>query len=177
MFVVSFVILQRLIELVIAKRNETMMLAKGAFEVGAEHYPYMIALHVSFFVSLIFEVLFFQTTLSALFPFLFILFMIVQCIRVWSLMSLGQFWNTKIIILPGANVVKRGPYKLFRHPNYFVVCSEILILPLMFNAYFTALTFTILNIAMLSIRIPIEEKALMNSTNYNQQFKKKVSAS
>ncbi len=153
------------------------MLSKGAYEVGREHYPYMIALHVSFFLSLILEVLFFHRTISALFPILFLFFLFVQCIRIWCLASLGPFWNTKIIILPGANVVKKGPYKLLRHPNYFVVCSEILILPLMFEAYFTAVIFTLLNLAMLSVRIPIEEKALMEATNYTQQFKKKVSAS
>ena len=157
--IILFVILQRVIELAIAKRNEVYMLSKGAYEVGREHYPFMIALHVSFFVSLLIEVLFFQNTLSAIFPFLFIFFLIVQCIRIWCLATLGKFWNTKIIILPGANVVKKGPYKLLRHPNYFVVCTEILILPLMFNAYFTAITFTLLNIAMLAVRIPVEENA------------------
>ncbi|HWL22826.1 MAG TPA: isoprenylcysteine carboxylmethyltransferase family protein [Ureibacillus sp.] len=148
------------------------MLSKGAYEVGAEHYPYMIALHLAFFLSLMLEVLFFHRPLSVLFPILFLLFVVVQCIRIWCLASLGQFWNTKIIILPGANVVKKGPYKLIRHPNYFVVCLEIILLPFMFGAYFTAITFTLLNFAMLSVRIPIEEDALRKETNYTQQFKK-----
>ncbi len=176
-FIISLVIMQRVIELMIAKKNESYMLAKGAYEVGGEHYPFMIALHVAFFVSLLIEVLFFQNTLSTFFPILFIFFLIVQCIRIWCLATLGKFWNTKIIILPGANVVKKGPYKLFRHPNYFVVCTEILILPLMFNAYFTAITFTLLNIAMLAVRIPVEENALMEETNYTEQFKKKITTS
>ncbi|MFY3791186.1 isoprenylcysteine carboxyl methyltransferase family protein [Ureibacillus sp. MALMAid1270] len=176
-FIFTFVILQRLIELVIAKRNETTMLSKGAYEVGAEHYPFMIALHVSFFISLLFEVLFFRHTLSVLFPFLFLCFLLVQFIRIWCLASLGSFWNTKIIILPGAEVVKKGPYKFLRHPNYFVVCSEILLLPLMFNAYFTVIIFTLLNLAMLSVRIPVEEKALMEATNYTHIFKRRISPS
>lgn len=175
--ILSFVIMQRIIELVIAKRNETVMLSKGAYEVGSEHYPFMIALHVSFFISIIFEVLFFKHTLSTLFPFLFVCFLIVQFIRIWCLVSLGLFWNTKIIILPGANVVKKGPYKFLRHPNYIVVCSEILLLPLMFNAFFTAFIFTLLNLSMLSVRIPTEEKALMEATNYTQLFKKRISPS
>ncbi len=172
--ILSFVILQRLIEVVIAKRNEKRMLAKGAYEVGASHYPIMITLHVSFFLSLLLEVLLVERGLSPIFPYLFGLFVLVQGMRVWCLMSLGQFWNTKIIILPGAKVVAKGPYSFIRHPNYVVVCAEILLLPLMFQAYFTAILFTLLNFAMLSVRIPTEEKALMEATDYNQTMKKRV---
>lgn len=175
--IISFVIIQRIVELIIARRNESIMISKGAYEVGKEHYPYMITLHTFFFISLIFEVSYFHLSPSVLFPILFFFFLIVQCLRIWCLYSLGHFWNTKIIILPGANVVKKGPYKLFRHPNYVVVCTEIVLLPLMFEAYFTAIIFTLLNFAMLSVRIPIEEKALMEETNYTQQFKRKASIS
>lgn len=83
------------------------------------------------------------------------------------------FWNTKIIILPDANVVKSGPYTFMRHPNYVVVCVEIVLLPLMFQAYFTAIAFTLLNLAMLSVRIPTEEKALREVTNYEDKFKRR----
>ena len=172
---VSIVIAQRIIEVIIAKRNEKRMLAAGAFEAGASHYPFMLALHVSFFLSLIIEVLLLDRTLSPLFLWFFILFLLVQGLRVWCLASLGQFWNTKIIILPGANVVKKGPYQFIRHPNYLIVCIEILLLPLMFQAYFTAICFTLLNFAMLAVRIPTEEKALIEATNYSKEFKKKVS--
>lgn len=173
--IVFLVIAQRLIEVFIAKRNEKWMLSQGAYEVGASHYPYMIALHSSFFLFLIVEVLTNNSSLSPLFPLFFILFIAVQALRIWCLRSLGPFWNTKIIILPGAEVVKKGPYVYFRHPNYAVVCLEIVLLPLMFQAYFTAFCFTLLNITMLSVRIPIEEKALRETTNYNHVFKKKIS--
>lgn len=153
------------------------MLTQGAYEVGASHYPYMIALHVSFFVCLIAEVLIFNRGISPLFPLFFLIFLFVQALRIWCLTSLGQFWNTKIIILPGANVVTKGPYLFIRHPNYVVVCIEIALLPLMFQAYLTAISFTLLNLAMLSVRIPLEEKALMEATNYTKEFKKKISAS
>lgn len=175
--IISFVILQRLIEVIIAKRNEKRMLAKGAYEVGSSHYPIMIALHVSFFISLIVEVLFFTNTISTFFPLLFMLFLFVQTLRIWCLFSLGSFWNTKVIILPGASVVKKGPYLFLKHPNYLIVCLEIALLPLMFQAYFTAICFTLLNFAMLSVRIPLEERALREATNYNDEFKKKISAS
>ena len=171
--ILSIVIVQRLLELVIAKRNEKNMRAQGAYEVGASHYPLMILLHVSFFISLLVEVTTFNLTPSPLFLVFLILFLCVQGLRVWCLTSLGSFWNTKIIILPGANVVTKGPYKYLRHPNYLVVSMEIALLPLMFEAYFTAICFTILNAIMLSIRIPTEERALKEATNYEQYVQHK----
>lgn len=172
--VTLFVICQRIVELFIARRNEQILRSQGAFEVGQKHYPFMIAMHVSFFISLIMEVILFNRSISKLFPFLLLFFFLVQFLRIWCIVSLGKFWNTKIIILPGANVLKKGPYVFMRHPNYFVVSMEFLLIPLMFQAYFTAFTFTFLNIIMLSIRIPLEEKALMAETNYKEKFKMKV---
>ncbi|SOC18171.1 15-methylpalmitoyl-4-hydroxy-2-pyrone 4-O-methyltransferase [Ureibacillus xyleni] len=174
--IIAFVVIQRLVEVLIAKGNEKKMKALGAYEVGQSHYPFMIALHVSFFISLIGEILIFNRQPSPIFIWLFALFLLTQGLRIWCLASLGQYWNTKIIILPGANVVKKGPYLFFRHPNYLVVCIEILVLPLMFQAYFTAICFTLLNFAMLSVRIPLEERALVEVTNYKDQFKKNVSS-
>ena len=164
-FILAFVIIQRLVELVIAKKNEKSMRAKGAYEVGSSHYKYMILLHASFFVSFLVEVVFFKSVFTPYYGLLAV-FLLLQLLRVWCLISLGTFWNTKIIILPGANVVVKGPYKFIRHPNYLVVCLEIAVLPLMFQAYVTAITFTILNLIMLSVRIPIEEKSLKEVTNY-----------
>ncbi|WP_277586188.1 isoprenylcysteine carboxyl methyltransferase family protein [Psychrobacillus antarcticus] len=174
--IISLVITQRLIEVAIAKRNEKRMLARGAYEVGASHYPYMVTMHVCFFISLIVEVLVFNRAISPLLPIFLLLFIFVQLLRIWCLTSLGSFWNTKIIILPDANVVRSGPYTFMRHPNYVVVCLEIVLLPFMFQAYFTAISFTLLNLAMLSVRIPTEEKALREATNYTDEFKKKISA-
>ncbi|WP_391202736.1 isoprenylcysteine carboxyl methyltransferase family protein [Psychrobacillus sp. L4] len=177
-FIIIFlVIIQRITEVFIAKQNEKKMLAQGAYEVGASHYPYMVTLHVSFFICLIAEVLIFNRGISPLFPLFFLIFIIVQALRIWCLRSLGSFWNTKIIILPGAHVVTKGPYLYLKHPNYVVVCIEIALLPLIFQAYITAICFTLLNLAMLSVRIPLEENALMEVTNYNEEFKKKISAS
>ena len=163
--ILAFVIIQRFIELRIAKRNEKAMLAKGAYEVGASHYKYMILLHTSFFISFLVEVAFIKSSFTPYYAFLAI-FIVLQLLRVWCLASLGTFWNTKIIILPGANVVVKGPYAFIRHPNYLIVCLEIAVLPLMFQAYVTAILFTILNIIMLSVRIPREEKALKEATDY-----------
>ena len=170
--ILAFVIVQRLVELLIAKRNEKSMRAKGAYEVGASHYPFMILLHTSFFISLIIEVIYFKFIVIPDFVLL-AFFGLLQLLRVWCLISLGTFWNTKIIILPGANVVAKGPYAYIRHPNYLVVCLEILVLPLMFQAYITAICFTILNFIILSVRIPIEENALKEATNYTAFMQRK----
>ena len=171
--VISIVILQRLIELLIAKRNEKRLLSQGAYEAGAAHYPVMVAMHIAFFVSLITEVMLFSRPLSALWDVFLIIFLIAQIMRIWCLISLGKFWNTKIIILPGADIVRKGPYKWVRHPNYLIVTTELLILPLMFSSYFTVIIFTLLNGWMLAVRIPAEEKALKEATNYREKFSMK----
>ena len=152
-------------ELVIAKRNEHALFARGAYEVGASHYPFIIVLHVGFFMSLFIEVMYYkQFAITHL--FLFILFFMIQLLRIWCVASLGEFWNTKIIVLKGAKVVVKGPYRYVRHPYYVVGCLEILLLPAMFGADFTAVLFTLLNLWMLLVRIPIEEEALNYATNY-----------
>ena len=168
--VVTFVIIQRLVELRIAKRNETWMRSQGAFEAGAKHYPLMVTMHVSFFISLILEVVIVNRPLLPVWISFLSVFLIAQVARIWCLTSLGKFWNTKIIILPDANVVRKGPYAFIRHPNYVIVTTELLVLPLIFSAYFTAILFTMLNIWMLSVRIPTEEKALKHATNYKERF-------
>lgn len=168
--VIGFVIVQRIVELFIARRNENWMKSQGGYEVGAKHYPYMVAIHIGFFISLILEVLIFKRHLSPYWWVFFILFIGLQLMRIWVISSLGKYWNTKIIVLPGAHVVKKGPFHFLRHPNYVVVSLEILIIPLIFNGIFTAILFTLLNLCILYIRIPIEEAALREVTDYRKVF-------
>lgn len=168
---ITFVITQRLIELMIAKRNEKYILQQGGFEVGANHYPFMVAMHSLFFIILLGEILLLNRDLSFLWLFFLAVFLLMQIGRFWCLYSLGPFWNTKIIILPKAKVVKKGPYRYVKHPNYLIVTIELLVIPLLFNAFFTAILFTLFNIFILSIRIPLEEKALKKATNYQEVFK------
>jgi methyltransferase len=170
LILITVVCMQRLVELVIAKRNERWMRSQGAYEAGAGHYPLIVALHIGFFISLIAEVILLERSISPWWPIWLSLFLVAQAGRVWSLHSLGRFWNTKIIILPGAKVVKRGPYRWIRHPNYFIVATEILVLPLLFQAYYTAIIFSLLNLIVLLIRIPAEEKALIEATDYSRIF-------
>jgi len=168
---IGFIICQRLLELTIARRNERFMKEKGAIEFGGEHYPWMVIIHTSFIVSMILEVSFLNHTLTHVWPILLLIFIITQMIRVWTIKTLGRYWNTKILVLPGAKVVKKGPYHFIRHPNYLIVTLELLTIPLMFNAWVTAVVFSILNSLILSIRIPIEEKALEQHTYYKNEFK------
>ncbi|MDQ0208463.1 isoprenylcysteine carboxyl methyltransferase family protein [Alkalicoccobacillus murimartini] len=168
---IAVVIVQRLAEVGVARSNERWMKDQGAFEAGASHYPVMVAMHCCFFVSLLVEVTWIKTsswTLWSVVPLA--IFLVAQMIRVWALVSLGKFWNTKIIVLPGAEPVKRGPYRWIRHPNYVVVIAEVLLLPLIFQAYFTAVVFSLLNAAMLMVRIKAEEEALDQGGKYSEKF-------
>ena len=168
--VISIVILQRLVELIIAKRNEKWMRGQGAYEAGAAHYPVMVSMHIAFFIVLLAEVFLFERALSPVWILFLAIFLTAQAARIWCLTSLGKYWNTKIIILPGADVVRKGPYKWVRHPNYVIVATELLVLPILFSAYFTAIIFSLLNVWMMSVRIPTEEKALKEATNYSKKF-------
>lgn len=161
--IICLVIAQRLVELLTAKRNEKWILQQGGYEVGASHYPWMVAMHTLFFVFLIMEVFLFNRPLFPYWELLIIVFLLVQLARVWCLVSLGKFWNTKIMILEQAKRVQKGPYRWLNHPNYLIVTIELLVLPTLLGAYYTAVLFTFLNILMLKIRIPIEEQALQNA--------------
>jgi methyltransferase len=168
-----FLVIQRLTEVRIAKKNERVLREKGAVEAGKDHYHWMVLMHASFFVLFFIEVIVFHASPPFWWMAPFVLFIAAQIIRIWAIKSLGVYWNTKIILLPGANVVARGPYRFMRHPNYLVVSLEILVIPLIFGAYFTAILFTILNIFMLRVRIPAEEKALMELTDYERSHGQK----
>ncbi len=155
LIILTLVTLQRLSELVIARRNTAKLLAKGAIETGASHYPVMVALHASWLLGL----WYFAWGQPVNWP-LFALYVLLQAGRFWVLATLGQRWTTRIITVPGETLVARGPYKFIHHPNYFVVALEMPLLPLVFSLYWYALIFGLLNLAMLTWRISIEEKAL-----------------
>ncbi|WP_053219457.1 isoprenylcysteine carboxyl methyltransferase family protein [Virgibacillus senegalensis] len=156
----TFLILQRLIELLIARGNENWMKQQGAIEAGSGHYKWFVIIHTLFFASLWGEAQLKAMEELKLNVFLFILFILTQLLRIWCIASLGRFWNTKIIILPGAELVKRGPYRFIKHPNYLVVLFELTIIPLLFHTYITAVVFPLLHLMLLRIRIPEEERAL-----------------
>lgn len=151
----SFVTAQRLGELVIAQRNTLNLLAKGAREIGADHYPYMVALHAAWLGGL-----WLLATGQSVDLLWFAVFMLLQAMRVWVLMTLKGRWTTRIIVPRDAPLVTSGPYRLLRHPNYVIVTGEIAALPLAFGMPLYALLFSVLNAAMLSVRIRAENAAL-----------------
>lgn len=153
-----FICLQRIVELVIAKRNEKWMLQRGGVEWGKEHYKWFIVVHTMFFFSILIEVS--LRDFPMLNGYVFAIFVILQIARVWCIQSLGRYWNTKIIILPNRTLVSRGPYKYVKHPNYIIVGMELFIIPLLFGAYITAFLFPFFHILLMTIRIPSENEAL-----------------
>lgn len=149
-----FLVLQRLSELVIAKRNTQALMAKGAREIGAEHYPVMVAMHSAWLVALV--VLGYNAPVALGW---LVAFIALQGLRVWILATLGGRWTTRIIILDEPLVVK-GPFAYLRHPNYTLVVAEIIVAPMVLGLWQVALAFTLLNAAMLWVRIGAEETAL-----------------
>lgn len=161
---IAVIIGQRLIELRIAKHNERWMKARGAIELGASHYKWFILVHIAFFISLIIEASWTNVSYVPINYFLFSLLVITQILRYWCIVTLGRFWNTKIIVLPRVSPIKKGPYKYIKHPNYLVVAIELFVIPLLCQAYVTAILFPILHGILLCVRIPIENKALTQHT-------------
>ena len=157
---VGLVALQRLLELVLARRNERRARARGAGEWGRVHYPIIVGLHSLWLVSTLVEGLLRGPVFAVYWPAALALFLLVQPLRYWAILSLGESWNTKILVVPGAKPVRSGPYRYLTHPNYVVVVVEILAFPLIFGAWLTALAFTLLNAVVLRVRIREENRAL-----------------
>ncbi|MFN3946238.1 MAG: isoprenylcysteine carboxyl methyltransferase family protein [Allosphingosinicella sp.] len=153
--ILAFVTLQRLGELVLSRRNTRRLLAKGAQEHAPGHYPLIVLVHAGWLAALW---LLAPGRDVAWLPVA--LFVLLQLARLWVLATLGDRWTTRIIVLPGAPLVARGPYRLVRHPNYWIVAGEIALLPLAFGLVDIAILFSVLNAAVLFVRIRAEERAL-----------------
>lgn len=150
----AFLTLQRLAELVIANRHTRALLARDAYEVDAAQYPYMVALHASWLITL----WIFGWNHEIVWPLLGV-FAVLQCARVWVLGTLGERWTTRIIILPGAAPITGGPFRFVRHPNYLVVALELPCVSLALGLWWHALVFGTLNLAMIAFRIRSENAA------------------
>ena len=153
--ILGFVTLQRLGELVLAQRNTVRLRAKGAQEVGAAHYPLIVAVHAAWLAGLWY--LAWDLPVNLVWLGVFIL---LQAARVWVIVTLGERWTTRIIVLPGAPLIASGPYRFVSHPNYCVVAAEILVLPLVFGLVWYGLVFSLLNGLILWLRIRTESAAL-----------------
>jgi methyltransferase len=160
---VAFLLLltaQRVSELFISARHARRLLARGAREVGREHYPLLILLHASFPIALVVEVLALHARPGRLAPLWIMLLLGAQGLRVAAMRALGERWTTRVLVLPGAPPVVTGPYRWLRHPNYVAVVTEFIAAPLLFGAWRTALVFSLANLMALRVRIRCEERAL-----------------
>lgn len=157
-YFLSFIIVVRIIELIIAKNNEKWLRSEGAVEYGHEHYKYFILLHTGFFISMIIE--YNLSPFSEINYIPMFLFFIVQIFRLSIFISLGKYWNTRILVIPGRTLVKKGLYRYIKHPNYIIVILEFILIPLSFYLFVSMLLFSVLNLVLLSVRIKVENKAL-----------------
>ena len=153
--ILTLVTLQRLGELVLSRRNTSRLLKRGAIEAGAGHYPLLVVLHGAWLIALWISGWDQEVNWPALAAFA-----VLQSLRLWVLLSLGSRWTTRIIVLPGAPLITKGPYRYLSHPNYAIVAGEIALLPLALNLPWLALLFAVLNGIALLVRIRTEARAL-----------------
>ncbi len=158
--ILVLVTVQRLGELALSRHNTSKLLARGAIEVGAGHYPLIVSVHAAWLIALWIWGRGESVNLVAL-----ALFIVLQGLRVWIIATLGARWTTRIIVLPGEPLVASGPYRYLSHPNYAVVAAEIATLPLALHLSMLALIFTGLNAAVLAIRLRAETRALSGSAS------------
>ena len=150
-------IAERLFELWLSRRNAAKAFAAGGVEVGQVHYRFMAVFHALFFVACALEARPFD---MAVFFTFFPLALAAMGLRYWAIRTLGDRWNTRVIVVPGAAPVTGGPYRFMKHPNYLAVVLELFSVPMMMGAWMTAVVFTVVNAALLYVRIRAEERAL-----------------
>lgn len=153
--ILALVTLQRLSELWLSNRNTRRLVLEGAYEVAPGHYPLIVAVHALWLAAL-----WWLAPPQPIDGFWLGMFVLIELARIWVLASLGKRWTTRIIVLPEAPLVRRGPYRWVNHPNYLVVIAEIAVLPLVFGLWQLALIFSALNAAVLTVRIREENRAL-----------------
>ncbi len=156
LIIVGLVALQRLAELSLAQRNLRRLLARGGVETGSGHYPLIVGVHAAWLIALAIAV---APGAAVAWTWL-ALFLLLQAARVWIIASLGEYWTTRIVSIAGDPLVRRGPYRFLRHPNYVVVAAEIPVLPMVFGEWQLAIGFGVANLAVLGWRIRIEEHTL-----------------
>jgi methyltransferase len=156
--ILVLVTLQRAGELVVARRNTQRLIARGAIEISAGHYPLVVAVHAAWLISLWLFGRDQPVSAIALAAYL-----VLQGLRGWVFWTLGARWTTRIVVIPGETLVTAGPYRYLSHPNYAVVTGEIAVLPLVLYLPWLAAIFTALNAAVLAIRIRAENRALAAS--------------
>ncbi|MER6615407.1 isoprenylcysteine carboxyl methyltransferase family protein [Streptomyces xantholiticus] len=152
---------ERVVELVVARRNAAWSLSRNGVEHGRNHYPVMVVLHTALLACCLIEpVLGNRPFLPALGWPMLVVVLLAQALRWWCITTLGPHWNTRVIVIPGARLVRAGPYRFVRHPNYVAVVAEVAALPLVHSAWMTASVLTAANVMLLVVRIRCENAAL-----------------
>jgi len=164
---VMVIIIQRIFELHIANKNRIWALTQGAQEFGRRHYPLFFALHIGWLIGWIIEGHLGRGQVSEFWHVWLSAFVLAQGLRYWCMISLGRSWNTRIIVIPGQFLIRKGPYRFLSHPNYLAVAVELISVPLLFGATTTAMSATLLNaVLILAIRIPEERQALQSNLRH-----------
>ncbi len=169
-YILLLLLLQRLFELRLSARNGRNLRARGAIEIAPWSYSIMVSLHVLFYLSLAIESWPWQIPLDNLHLALLAALLLVQVLRYWSIISLGAFWNTRILILPESSIIRTGPYRFLKHPNYLVIVLEFALLPALLESPLTLIIFSLANLAVLRQRIRLEESGLRKLTDYERVF-------
>ncbi len=164
-WIFGFYFIERGIELVVARRNRRRVMARGAVEVAPETYRAIVAMHVLFFAALIVESWPWRIPLDALTLACLAALALLQGLRYWCIVTLGDRWNTRILVVPGEAPVARGPYRFLPHPNYLVVVLELAFIPLLMRAPITLVVFFVANLILLRRRIRLEEDALRRAAS------------
>lgn len=168
-WIFGFYFAERGFELRLARRNRRRLLARGGLEIAPETYRTLVVLHLAFFAVLLIESHPWRIPLDPLTFVCLAVLALSMLLRYWCIATLGEFWNTRIVVLPGAKAKRGGPYRFLRHPNYLAVTLEFAALPLLARAPVTLFLFTIANLAVLRRRIALEEKALRANTDWNHR--------
>jgi len=159
---VAIIAIQRVWELGVSTRHFRALKARGAIEVGTGHYPWMVALHAAFLVSCVAEVWLLDRPWRPGLALCAVLILgAALTLRWWTLATLGERWTTRVLVIPGEELVSSGPYRWLRHPNYLVVVMEIAAIPMVHGAWLTAVDFSIVNLVLLRERVQVEERALV----------------
>jgi methyltransferase len=155
----AWVLLVRLVELLWSARNERWLLRQGAIEYGRGHYPVIVALHTCFILALPLEYYLKGGSEALHWPWLLV-WLLLSVLKGIVIATLGYYWNTRIYRVPGSRPVNKGIYRYVRHPNYVIVVLELIVIPMCFHLYVTALVFSLLNALVLRVRVKEENKAL-----------------
>ncbi len=163
---IAVVLVQRIAELRLARRNEAWARSQAAREFGAGHYPLFFVLHGGWGIGWITEAAIRGPELAASWWGWVVGFVIAEGLRYWAIATLGQRWNTRILVIDGLPAIRTGPYRFLAHPNYLAVAIELICIPMVFGAWITAAVASVLNAALLlGIRIPAEQRAVREAAN------------